>query len=333
MTGISNSVKEKAAKEWLAGNGSVTKTNVATKYGISVRTLGRAIDKLQKGESPVAVKQPKNKSGVKKKPKTKKKALKDKQPTPEVEAAVEPVVDDAPREISYIGTRNSITISDGFESIIIPVDDDRYIEVTEFIALGDVDAAWDAANTKKRISEFTSGRVEIKNGCVTISGVFVDNRCSERLLKLLEDGAPEEEIIKFCNFFERLSNHHDKRVVDELFDFLQHNSITLNDDGTFNAYKAVRADFKDCYTGKIDNSVGAEPYMPRALVDDDRDRTCSHGLHFASYNYAAFSYGTRGNQLVRVVVDPEDVVSIPSDYSGQKGRAYRYKVVEHIGTL
>lgn len=320
MTGISNSVKKKAANEWLDNNGGLTKTQVATKYGISVRTLGRAIEKLQNGGCLVQPKTAKEKSTPKKKT-----------PEPVVETAAENK--ETVREISYIGTRNSITISDGFESIIIPVDDDRYVEVTEFIALGDVDAAWDAANTKKRISEFTSGRVEIKNGCVTIAGVFVDNRCSERLLKLLEDGAPEEEIIKFCNFFERLSNHHDKRVVDELFDFLQHNSITLNDDGTFNAYKAVRADFKDCYTGKIDNSVGAEPYMPRALVDDDRDRTCSRGLHFASYNYAASSYGTRGNQLVRVVVDPEDVVSIPSDYSGQKGRAYRYKVVEHIKTL
>ena len=69
--------------------------------------------------------------------------------------------------------------------------------------------------------------------------------------------------------------------------------------------------------------------MPRNKVDDNRDRTCSYGLHFCSMSYLPAYYGGRGRVLL-VKIDPADVVSIPSDYDNAKGRAMRYQVVgEH----
>jgi hypothetical protein len=67
--------------------------------------------------------------------------------------------------------------------------------------------------------------------------------------------------------------------------------------------------------------------MPRNKVDEDKDRTCSHGLHFCSHGYLSnFS----GEKVVVLKVNPRDVVAIPADYNNTKGRACRYEVVGEL---
>jgi hypothetical protein len=68
--------------------------------------------------------------------------------------------------------------------------------------------------------------------------------------------------------------------------------------------------------------------MERNMVDDNRNNTCSSGLHFCSHSYlASFS----GERTVIVKIDPADVVSIPSDYNDAKGRTCRYTVIGEVG--
>jgi len=69
--------------------------------------------------------------------------------------------------------------------------------------------------------------------------------------------------------------------------------------------------------------------MDRGSVDDDRNRTCSNGLHFAAHSYAKMFGGGRGHMMV-VEVDPADVVAIPNDYANQKGRAWKLSVIAEI---
>jgi hypothetical protein len=71
--------------------------------------------------------------------------------------------------------------------------------------------------------------------------------------------------------------------------------------------------------------------MERNQVDDDKDRTCSTGLHFCSQDYLPSFGSAQGNRVVIVKINPADVVSIPSDYNNAKGRACRYEVVGEIG--
>jgi len=77
----------------------------------------------------------------------------------------------------------------------------------------------------------------------------------------------------------------------------------------------------------MDNSVGNVLEMPRNEVDADKDRTCSTGLHFCSYDYLKSFHGER---VVVLKINPKDVVSIPSDYNNSKGRTCRYEVVDEI---
>ena len=120
------------------------------------------------------------------------------------------------------------------------------------------------------------------------------------------------------------------RAVEELYGFLEVCMLPITEDGHFLAYKKVRSDFKDIYSGTMDNSVGQVLDMPRNSVDEDKDRTCSSGLHFCAKSYLSHfgSWNSSGNRVVVVKINPRDVVAIPSDYNNAKGRTCRYEVVD-----
>ncbi|MAR20684.1 MAG: hypothetical protein CMD25_01275, partial [Flavobacteriales bacterium] len=114
----------------------------------------------------------------------------------------------------------------------------------------------------------------------------------------------------------------------ELYDFLEHENLPVTEDGCFLAYKAVRSDFKDKWKGTFDNSVGQVCEMRRAKVDDNRKVGCSQGLHAGALNYVA-NYGSvdAGDNIVIVKINPQDVVSVPSDCDCEKLRTCKYEVV------
>lgn len=351
--------KLKAAREWLKKKGTVSKSKIAEKYGISTRTLGRAIDSLStEKHQPVNTKQPSNddvkieaakywlestdltKTDVAKRFGISTRSLNrgldaldaGGASSKKEKANASPAKQDSP-VYNFTGTRDSITISNGKETAFVPKDDPRYENIVELVLAGDLETAWNRAHVKSGISRLTEGLVTIENGKVKIQGTVVENDMSARILNLLTQTSDETEIRKFVRFFESLMDSPDKRVVDELFLFLENISIELNEDGSFFAYRAVNHNFTDKRTGEFDNSVGAVVTMPRSMVNDNKHQTCSAGLHFASYEYASDVYGGYGDQLIKVKIFPRDVVSIPVDYNSQKGRCCRFEVVEHVKTL
>jgi len=115
-----------------------------------------------------------------------------------------------------------------------------------------------------------------------------------------------------------------------LYGFLEKNRLPITGDGHFLAYKKVRDNFMDVYTGTMDNSVGKFVEMERNQVNDDKNQTCSAGLHFCSESYLNHFGGER---TVIVKINPRDVVSIPTDYDNAKGRACRYEVIGEVGVM
>jgi hypothetical protein len=83
------------------------------------------------------------------------------------------------------------------------------------------------------------------------------------------------------------------------------------------------------HSGTIDNSVGQVVEMDRNLVDDDPNSHCSTGLHFCSESYLGH-FGNSGDPVMILKINPADVVSIPTDYNGAKGRCMRYEVVAQV---
>lgn len=166
--------------------------------------------------------------------------------------------------------------------------------------------------------------INAKAGVVTYKGEEVRNSLTDKMLEMLEEGFDLAPMSKFLN---NLMQNPSMRAVNELYGFLEKGNLPITPDGCFLAYKAVRANFKDIHSGTMDNSVGRVVEMPRNAVDDNKDRTCSYGLHFCSVEYLQ-SFARSDSNVVILKINPRDVVSIPSDYNDTKGRACKYEVID-----
>ena len=170
----------------------------------------------------------------------------------------------------------------------------------------------------------THGRVVVRDGQVFYNGEVLDNQgLVDRILLLQRQGLPFDGMAKFI---ERLYNNMSRRARNELLSFIDRNGLTIDSEGYLLAYKAVRSDYKDKYSGTIDNSPGRVVSMDRAKVDDDFRRHCSYGLHAGALQYV-YWYGGGSDRIIIVRIDPADVVSVPSDCDCQKLRVCRYEVV------
>tara|TARA_B100000674_G_scaffold36219_2_gene25279 strand:- start:20031 stop:20903 length:873 start_codon:yes stop_codon:yes gene_type:complete len=194
------------------------------------------------------------------------------------------------------------------------------------------EAAYDVASS---VEHFCDGYVHVKNGTLNWNGIPMPELFTDRILDMKKEGFDFDSMLNFmCNLND---NPSDKSIL-ELFDFMQNKNLPITQDGHFLAYKAVRPDFKDIYSGSIDNSVGEVVEVDRSKVDSNRNKHCSAGLHVGAIDYVT-SYGginldshddndsDGGNQIVICKVNPADVVSVPSDAKFQKLRACRYEVV------
>ena len=187
------------------------------------------------------------------------------------------------------------------------------------------DELLELVDIEKAVATFTDGQVSIVNGKVMFEGEEVHGSISKRILEFMSKGLPFQPLVKFL---ENLMENPSMQSQQELYDFLEHENLPITEDGCFLAYKAVNSDFKDKWRGTFDNSVGQVCEMRRAKVDDNRGRGCSAGLHAGALNYVA-NYGNvdAGDNIVIVKINPEDVVSVPSDCNCEKLRTCKYEVV------
>jgi hypothetical protein len=199
-----------------------------------------------------------------------------------------------------------------------------YQKVVDAIKAGDWEAVKDAIEPKKIVLNYGKGNVSIQGETLFWKGKELHTTLAVKMIDMLREGFPIEPMVMFMD---NLYQNPSKRAVDELYGFLEKGNLPITPDGHFLAYKKVREDYKDCHTGTMDNSVGQIVEMERYNVDDNKDNTCSTGLHFCSKDYLN-SFG--GARTVIVKINPRDVVSIPSDYNQTKGRACRYEVVGEI---
>jgi hypothetical protein len=151
--------------------------------------------------------------------------------------------------------------------------------------------------------------------------------------RILAFFAAGEDFAPLLAFHKRLQANPSRSSVQELYTFLEHKSIPIDENGYFYAYKAITQEWTDIYTGKVDNSIGATPSMTRNHVDDNRNNHCSHGYHVGSLHYVKW-YGNSDSRYVICRVDPAEVVSVPLDHDCQKVRVTGYEVVsEFTGAL
>jgi hypothetical protein len=229
---------------------------------------------------------------------------------------------------AFIMTENALTVYVNGKVHTIGTTDPRHGQAVELLraeAWADIeDLLKPAIKIAKVFATAGNGAVELRDDTVYYLGRPLHNYVTERAVAFVSQGLNVQPLL---NFIERVMQNPSSRAVNETFGFMEVGELPLTSDGCFLAYKKVRSDFMDTFSGTIRNEIGDVVTMPRNQVDDDPTRTCSHGLHFASRDYIK-GYG--GSHLMVLKIDPADVVAIPIDYENTKGRCCRYEVVGEL---
>jgi len=226
--------------------------------------------------------------------------------------------------LNFILGSDSLTVFVDGASYTINKQAKTYELVLQAVRSKDINAVRSAVNIKETIVSSLSNvstDVRIEGASIFYKDREVTGLIASRVFEVIRLGLDVQPMVQFIA---NLMQNPSKRAVDELFGFLEACTLPITPDGHFLAYKRVREDYLDCHSGTMDNSVGNVLEMDRNAVDDDKNRTCSAGLHFCSFDYLKSFHGDR---IVIVKVNPKDVVAVPADYNNSKGRTCRYEVV------
>jgi hypothetical protein len=226
--------------------------------------------------------------------------------------------------VTITGSGKITAIIDG-TVFTVDTDHSNYQNILQTVRDQDWTKFLDLVDLSRKVRDYAhNSNVEIKDGIIVFDGEPIHNTLTKRVIDFMQQDLPFKPLLNFlCNLMENPS----KRAVDELYDFLDVGELPITEDGHFLAFKNVKADYTDIYSGKFNNAVGSICEMKRNQVDEDKDRTCSYGLHFCSIAYLPNFSDSNGGKTMIVKINPKDVVAIPSDYNNTKGRTCRYEVV------
>ncbi len=229
----------------------------------------------------------------------------------------------------YITKANQITVYIEGKAYTATKEHANYLKIIKAVQKGkSYEKLINLFDTVKVIKDYLakSGDIELNNGVITYKGKELQNVLTSKILRMLNEGF---DILPMLNFLNNLRSNPSKTAQDELMLFMEASDMPITPNGHLIAYKAVRANYYDIHSGKFNNAIGQKPSMPRCDVNDNREITCSDGLHFSSKNYAA-GFGSGTDRLMVVKVNPRDVVSIPKDYSNEKARCCLYEVIGEV---
>lgn len=227
-------------------------------------------------------------------------------------------------------TRIRVDGSEPPESVISHRDSPTYERALAAYERGDMEGAFKEASVKTFIESFSDENIHVdvekhtmyyKNGNIRVD---LPARLAYRVIDNLQKN---KSVASLVNFSKRLVRNPSKVALNGLYDFIEAADIEISEDGMVLCYKRINSQFRDCYTNSIDNSIGARPSVPRTMVDDNPENTCSYGLHVCSKGYLPH-YG--GDVVVLVEVDPADFVAVPPDYNKAKARVCEYHVLKDV---
>lgn len=203
--------------------------------------------------------------------------------------------------------------------------DEVFERAKQALREGDVDTLIDLLLPARAVDRHFRGTdVKVQGGQIYYRDQLLDTYAARKALEFIKEELPAEPLV---NFLDKVMRNPSYRAVHDLYQFLEYGNLPLTPDGCFLAYKRIRDDYRDVYSGTLDNSPGQTVSVARHQVDDNPHHTCSYGLHVCSLEYLSHFAGERA---VVVKVDPADVVSIPTDYNNTKMRVCRYQVVDEI---
>lgn len=248
-----------------------------------------------------------------------------------------------PHHIHVYDDQRTLSIyPEGAAPIIVNGDHPNYTELVEEADKGTMDLTTlrGLASPATSISDkfkVLSDRVSVRGGKIYFDDDQVHNTLTNHIVRCLKEDAPFSALV---NFMERIATNPNEHSRDSLYDWLSRGDFTILEDGRFVGYKGVRTDEKGALwsttrgnavvdgeeiVGYIPNKPGTTVSMPRSEVTHDPSKSCSTGLHVGTHPYAESYAESHGDTLLKVLVDPRDVVSVPN-HEHDKMRVCRYYV-------
>lgn len=289
----------------LVENGQTSKASIGRTYGVSPRTVGRYHQQWktrQEGET--------EKSAPKK----------------HYTYTITPDMAFIVRDMDGDITETIITNNDDVDDVL------TYVKVAKGISEESVqrtlDELFNYHHTQTYIEEVSQGRLSVdseKNEVLVMgddgkSSVSLSGRLYQRFKQALDNN---EDIDHLVYFSKNLVHCHSSHVLNGLYDFLEASDIKIDANGNLVCFKKVRDDYTDVFSGTFDNSVGQTVEVFPSECDVDPNRTCSKGLHCASWAYLG---NYPGERIMKVMVEPKDVMSIPCDYYENDGVSVKAKM-------
>ena len=231
--------------------------------------------------------------------------------------------------IAYNVTEKNVSMVLDGKPQIIPKSSAVFQQVIDAIRSGDLDTLRYLVSPKKHIATFTEGRIEFDGSELRFNGDAIHNSVKDRLHYLWSEGL---DLSPLMRFLDNLMDNPSYRAVNETYGFLEACDLPITNDGHFLAYKMVRNNYTDIFSGKMANALNTFVSVPRNQVDENSERTCSYGLHVCSQGYLGCYGSGRGSadRVLIVKVNPRDVVAVPSDYNNAKMRVCAYEVVGEL---
>ena len=268
--------------------------------------------------------------------------VKDCAPVASEEVSTEEVTEEATKEpeddtIKYSITTMDICFVHQNTTFNVAKMDPKYSEIKEAVINNDKEALNKLVLTKDTLQENIKNLIvssteddtenmdiKIVDKNIMYNGKIYKGHLSAQFVKYLAEN--NTEMIKlFKNFIANCNMNPSHNSIEELYDFVFVNKLKVTPTGTVLLYKWVNNDYKDCHTNTFLNTPGLTVKMDRSRVNNDRNETCSRGLHLCSYGYGKF-----GDRLLLCEVHPKDVVSIPTDYNRSKLRCCQYTTLIDI---
>lgn len=230
-------------------------------------------------------------------------------------------------------------------------------EVTdeEFLASIEIDISAIASDVEKTVNtrfERLSDRLHTDGMHIYIDGdgfekVQLDRALEDHMVRMLttrnDSETDKRDWKSFVAFAENLYNNTDPDIRAQIFSWMQAQKwLTLTEDGCIIGYKGCQKNpdtgvaesinagpgivNDEVLNGHLPNPDGAIVEIAKSLVEKDPSSGCASGLHVGTYDYAA-SFAR--DVILKVKVNPRDIISVPYDCSAQKVRCCRYEVLEH----
>lgn len=247
--------------------------------------------------------------------------------------------------VSNDDEQTSVTVFFGRDILLATKDHPNFGRIVNALETGEdnvdtLHALFDVGVAIVKNFEHLSERVTVSHGKLYLDGDEMDTALSQAILRFHAEG--NDDFKPLVAFLEKLAQNPNPVSVQQLFRWLRDKHYAFAPDGDFIAYKGVFTSGKGMYEsvnagtafvngavmkGKIPNKPDTIIEMPRSKVTFDPKQGCSTGLHAGNWRYAKeFSQGA----VLRVKINPRDVVSVPTDSNDEKLRVCRYKVLNIV---